>query len=211
VIRIAIVDDHEMVREGLRTILQPEADFEVVGETGLGEAVPDLVERTAPDIVLLDARLPDVSGPEVCRRLRGSHPGVRVIIVTTFSDDDLVDECIRAGARGFVVKDVEQFSLKQSIRAVHRGEGVIAPSIAGRILDRMRVQNASQEPSRPSLNQVQIQILRLISEGFSNREIAVQVHLSENTVKSHVQEIFHRLEVRNRVEAAIRATKDGLI
>jgi DNA-binding NarL/FixJ family response regulator len=94
---------------------------------------------------------------------------------------------------------------------VHRGEGVIAPSIAGRILDRMRVQNASQEPSRPSLNQVQIQILRLISEGFSNREIAVQVHLSENTVKSHVQEIFHRLEVRNRVEAAIRATKDGLI
>ena len=210
-IRIVIVDDHEMVREGLRTILQPEADFEIVGETGLGEAVPELVERTGPDIVLLDARLPDVSGPEVCRRLRGSHPDVRVIIVTTFSDDDLVDECIRAGARGFVVKDVEQFSLKQSIRAVHRGEGVIAPSIAGRILDRMRVQNASQEPSRPSLNPVQIQILRLISEGFSNREIAVQVHLSENTVKSHVQEIFHRLEVRNRVEAAIRATKEGLI
>jgi DNA-binding NarL/FixJ family response regulator len=211
VIRIVIVDDHEMVREGLRTILQPEADFEVVGETGLGEAVPGLVERTAPDIVLLDARLPDISGPEVCRRLRGSHPGVRAIIVTTFSDDDLVDECIRAGARGFVVKDVEQFSLKQSIRAVHRGEGVIAPSIAGRILDRMRVQNASAEPARPSLNQVQIHILRLISEGFSNREIAVEVHLSENTVKSHVQEIFHRLEVRNRVEAAIRATKEGLI
>ncbi len=210
-IRIVIVDDHEMVREGLRTILQPEADFEIVGETGLGEAVPELVERTGPDIVLLDARLPDVSGPEVCRRLRGSHPGVRAIIVTTFSDDDLVDECIRAGARGFVVKDVEQFSLKQSIRAVHRGEGVIAPSIAGRILDRMRVQNAAAEPSRPSLNQVQIHILRLISEGFSNREIAAQVHLSENTVKSHVQEIFHRLEVRNRVEAAIRATKDGLI
>jgi DNA-binding NarL/FixJ family response regulator len=211
VIRIVIVDDHEMVREGLRTILQPETDFEIVGETGLGEAVPELVERTGPDIVLLDARLPDVSGPEVCRRLRGSHPGVRAIIVTTFSDDDLVDECIRAGARGFVVKDVEQFSLKQSIRAVHRGEGVIAPSIAGRILDRMRVQNAAAEPSRPSLNQVQIHILRLISEGFSNREIAAQVHLSENTVKSHVQEIFHRLEVRNRVEAAIRATKDGLI
>jgi two-component system response regulator DevR len=210
-IRIAIVDDHEMVREGLRTILQPEADFEIVGETGLGEAVPELVERTGPDIVLLDARLPDVSGPEVCRRLRVSHPDVRAIIVTTFSDDDLVDECIRAGARGFVVKDVEQFSLKQSIRAVHRGEGVIAPSIAGRILDRMRVQNAAAEPARPSLNQVQIHILRLISEGFSNREIAAQVHLSENTVKSHVQEIFHRLEVRNRVEAAIRATKDGLI
>ena len=210
-IRIAIVDDHEMVREGLRTILQPEADFEVVGETGLGEAVDDLVESTRPDIVLLDARLPDVSGPEVCRRLHGSHPDVRVIMVSTFADDDLVDECIRAGARGFVVKDVEKFTLKQSIRAVHRGEGAIAPSIAGRILDRMRDRNQTSEPAGPGFSSVQTRILRLISEGFSNREIAVQVHLSENTVKSHVQEIFHRLEVRNRVEAAIRATKDGLI
>jgi DNA-binding NarL/FixJ family response regulator len=211
VIRVVIVDDHEMVREGLRTILQSEPDLEVVGDTGLGGAVPDLVERTGPDIVLLDARLPDVSGPEVCRRLRGSHPAVRVIIVTTFSDDDLVDQCIRAGARGFVVKDVEKFSLKQSVRAVHRGEGAIAPSIAGRILDRIRVQTATAEPSQPTFTPVQTQILRLISEGFSNREIAAQVHLSENTVKSHVQEIFHRLEVRNRVEAAIRATKEGLI
>jgi DNA-binding NarL/FixJ family response regulator len=211
VIRIAIVDDHEMVREGLRTILQPEADLEVVGETGLGEAVVDLVETTLPDIVLLDARLPDVSGPEVCRRLRGSHPDVRVIMVSTFSDDDLVDECIRAGARGFVVKDVERFTLKQSIRAVHRGEGAIAPAIAGRILDRIRVQKEAAELATPSFSAVQTRILRLISEGFSNREIAGQVHLSENTVKSHVQEIFHRLEVRNRVEAAIRATKDGLI
>jgi DNA-binding NarL/FixJ family response regulator len=211
VIRVVIVDDHEMVREGLRTILQSEPDLEVVGDTGLGGAVPDLVERTAPDIVLLDARLPDISGPEVCRRLRTSHPEVRVIIVTTFSDDDLVDECIRAGARGFVVKDVEKFSLKQSVRAVHRGEGAIAPAIAGRILDRIRVQTAVAEPPQPSFTPAQTQILRLISEGFSNREIAAQVHLSENTVKSHVQEIFHRLEVRNRVEAAIRATKDGLI
>jgi two-component system, NarL family, response regulator DevR len=210
-IRIAIVDDHEMVREGLRTILQAEPDFEVVGETGLGEALPELVERTRPDIVLLDARLPDISGPEACRRLDAAHPQVRVIIVTTFSDDDLVDECIRAGARGFVVKDVERFSLKQSIRAVHRGEGAIAPAIAGRILDRMRSHAATAEPPRPALSPVQTQILRLISEGFSNREIALHVHLSENTVKSHVQEVFHRLEVRNRVEAAILATKEGLI
>jgi len=211
VIRIAIVDDHEMVREGLRTILHAEPDLEVVGETGLGEAVPEIVERTRPDIVLLDARLPDVGGPEVCRRLHASHPEVRVIIVTTYSDDDLVDECISAGARGFVVKDVERFSLKQSIRAVHRGEGAIAPAIAGRILERMRTQGAAPERARPAFTPVQTQILRLISEGFSNREIATQVHLSENTVKTHVQEIFHRLEVRNRVGAAIRATKEGLI
>jgi two-component system response regulator DevR len=211
VIRIAIVDDHEMVREGLRTILQGEPDFEVVADTGLGGALPELVERSEPDIVLLDAHLPDVSGPEVCRRLRASHPQVKVIIVTTYSDDDLVDECIGAGARGFVVKDVEKFTLKQSIRAVQRGDGAIAPAIAGRILDRIRAQSASPESPRPGFSAVQTQILRLISEGFSNREIAGQVHLSENTVKTHVQEIFHRLQVRNRVEAAIRATKEGLI
>ncbi|HEX3607287.1 MAG TPA: response regulator transcription factor [Candidatus Dormibacteraeota bacterium] len=211
-IRIAIVDDHEMVREGLRTILHAEPDFDVVAETGLGGALPELVEQAEPDIVLLDAHLPDVSGPEVCRRLRASHPGVKVIIVTTYSDDDLVDECIDAGARGFVVKDVERFSLKQSIRAVHRGEGAIAPAIAGRILERIRAQKTSpQTPPRTVLTAVQTEILRRISEGFSNREIAHQVHLSENTVKTHIQEIFHRLEVHNRVEAAIRATKEGLI
>jgi DNA-binding NarL/FixJ family response regulator len=211
VIRIVIVDDHEMVREGLRTMLQTEADFDVVGDAGLGGEVAALVELTRPDIVLLDARLPDISGPEVCRHLSESHPNVKVVIISTFSDDGLVDECISAGARGFVVKDVERFSLKQNIRAVHRGEGAIAPAIAGRIFDRMRTQSSSLEPQRPAFSPVQLQVLRLISEGFSNREIAAQVHLSENTVKSHVQEIFHRLDAHNRVEAAIRATKEGLI
>jgi DNA-binding NarL/FixJ family response regulator len=209
-IRVLIVDDHEMVREGLMAMLQPEPDFDVVGQTGRGGGVVELVEATRADVVLLDARLPDVSGVEVCRRLSLSHPEVSVVILTTYTDPDLVQECIQAGARGYVVKDVERFSLKESIRAVYRGQAVLAPQVAGQVIEgaRTRQQTGSR---RAALSASQVAILRLISRGHSNREIAAEVHLSENTVKTHIQEIFRKLGVRNRVEAAILAGKSGWI
>jgi DNA-binding NarL/FixJ family response regulator len=209
-IRVLIVDDHEMVREGLMAMLQTEDDFEVVGQTGSGAAVAELVESTRPDVVLLDARLPDVSGVEVCRRLSRSHPGVAVVILTTYTDADLVQECIQAGARGYVVKDVERFSLRESIRAVYRGEAVLAPQVAGHVIEQARSRPMAGS-TRAALSVSQVAILRLISRGHSNREIAAEVHLSENTVKTHVQEIFRKLGVRNRVEAAILAGKSGWI
>lgn len=209
-IRVLIVDDHEMVREGLMAMLQPEPDFDVVGQTGRGGGVVELVEATRADVVLLDARLPDVSGVEVCRRLSLSHPEVSVVILTTYTDPDLVQECIQAGARGYVVKDVERFSLKESIRAVYRGQAVLAPQVAGQVIERARTRQPA-ESRRAALSASQVAILRLISRGHSNREIAAEVHLSENTVKTHVQEIFRKLGVRNRVEAAILAGKSGWI
>jgi DNA-binding NarL/FixJ family response regulator len=209
-IRILIIDDHEMVREGLRAMLAAESDFEIVGEAASADSLEALVDTTRPDVVLLDARLPGISGPEACRRLLESHPDVPVIIVTTYSDEDLVDQCIKAGARGFVVKDIERFSLKQSIRAVHRGEGIISPAVAGPLLERLRSRPAEPE-TQPKLSTTQLEILRLMAEGLSNREIAARVHLSEHTVKSHTQEIFQKLEVRNRVQAALRASRSGLI
>jgi len=209
-IRVLIVDDHEMVREGLMAMIRPEPDLEVVGQTGLGAAVAELVESTRPDVVLLDARLPDVSGVEVCRRLTRAHPEVAVVILTTFTDAELVQECLDAGARGYVVKDVERFSLKESIRAVHRGQAVLAPQVASQVIERVRSARSDERRSA-ALNGSQVAILRLISRGHSNREIAAEVHLSENTVKSHIQEIFRKLGVRNRVEAAILAGKSGWI
>jgi DNA-binding NarL/FixJ family response regulator len=209
-IRVLVVDDHEMVREGLMAMLQPEPDLEVVGQTGHGAEVAELVERSRPDVVLLDARLPDISGVEVCRRLTRSHPGVSVVILTTYTDADLVQECLQAGARGYVVKDVERFSLKESIRAVHRGQAVLAPQVAGQVIERARSLQPEERP-HAALSASQVAILRLISRGHSNREIAAEVHLSENTVKTHIQEIFRKLGVRNRVEAAILAGKSGLI
>jgi DNA-binding NarL/FixJ family response regulator len=209
-IRIAIVDDHELVREGVRAMLGDDPDFQIVGERDSAEDIADFVSETQPDIVLLDARLPGLSGPEACRILGITHPDVRVIILTVYSDDVLVEESIRAGARGYVIKDVERFDLKQSIRTVYRGEAVVSPAIAQRLMDRVR-EDATSTADLPVLNERQTEILRLISEGYSNKEIATRVHLSENTVKSHVQDIFAKLDVRNRVEAAITAARQGLI
>jgi DNA-binding NarL/FixJ family response regulator len=210
-IRIVVVDDHEMVREGLKSILQTESDFEVVGELASAEGLLELVERTHPDVVLLDARLPGQSGPEACRDLKQTYPDVRVLVVSTFSDDDLVDASMKAGADGYVIKDIERFELRQSIRAVSRGETVIDGAIAGLLLHRLRSGDGEGSASRAPLNPGQLQILALISEGFSNREIAARVHLSENTVKTHIREIFRKLDVDSRVEAALRGTREGWI
>ena len=208
-IRIAIIDDHEMVREGLRAILQTEPDFEIVAESESAEGIVELVDQTKADLILLDARLPGVSGPEACRLLAASHPETAVLIVSTYSDEELVNQCIQAGAKGYLIKDIERFSLKESIRAVHRGEAALSPAVAAKVLDRLRHTAATDVPTEPQLSNSQREILRLISQGYSNREIASRIHLSENTVKSHTQEIFRKLQVHNRVEAAIRATKEG--
>lgn len=208
--RIMIVDDHEIVREGLKTILQDDPDFEVVAESGSAEGIAQLARRTRPDVVLLDARLPGASGAEACRQLLAVDPDIAVLIVSTYSEDRLVEECVKAGAKGYVIKDIQQLSLKASIRAVYGGGGAVSPVIAAKVLNRLRTQEelASAEPASP-LSQTQLEILRLIAAGFSNREIAGRVHLSENTVKSHIQEIFRKLDVGNRVQAALKASKDG--
>ena len=208
--RIMIVDDHEIAREGLKTILRDDPDFEVVAESGSAKGLARLAQRTQPDVVLLDARMPGVNGAEACRQLIADNPDIAVLIVSTYSDDRLVEECIRAGAKGYVVKDIQRLSLKESIRAVHAGAGAVSPVIAAKVLNRMRTQEelASAEPSSP-LSDTQLEILRLIAAGFSNRQIASRIHLSENTVKSHIQEIFRKLDVGNRVEAALRASNEG--
>ncbi len=208
--RIMIVDDHEIAREGLKTILRDDPDFEVVAESGSAEGLAQLARRTRPDVVLLDARLPGGSGAEACRQLIAANPDIAVLMVSTYSDDRLVEECIRAGAKGYVVKDIQRLSLKESIRALYAGGGAVSPVIAAKVLNRLRTQEelASAGPSSP-LSDTQLAIVRLIAAGFSNRQIASRIHLSENTVKSHVQEIFRKLDVGNRVEAAVRASKEG--
>jgi DNA-binding NarL/FixJ family response regulator len=208
-IRVLVVDDHEMIREGLKAMLEPEPDLELIADCGRGDEVPGLVAKHRPDVVLLDARLPDISGAEVCRSLTEADPELAVIILTTYTDEDLVNACVSAGARGYVVKDVERFELKESIRAVARGESVLSPQVMGKVMGRLRSKDA--HGSDVVFNQSQIAILRLVTKGYSNREIASEVRLSENTVKTHLQVVFAKLEVRNRVEAAMLATRRHLI
>lgn len=209
-IRLLLIDDHEMVREGLKAMLREEHDFEIVGDAASAEQAFELLERLRPDVILLDVRLPGVSGIDVCRTVTERYPEMAVIILTTFTDETLVSQCIQAGARGFIVKDIERFDLKRSIRAVARGEAAIDPKAAVAVLAQLRrAPQVKQEPSPELLSPQQIVILRLVAQGLSSREIATQLYLSENTVKGYVQEILHRLGVKNRTEAVMVAVKHG--
>ena len=209
-IRLLIIDDHEMVREGLKAMLVAEPDFEIVGDAANAEQALELIERLHPDVVLLDIRLPGVSGIDLCSNVTSLYPQTAVIILTTFAEESLVAQCIQAGARGFIVKDIERFDLKRSIRAVARGEAVIDSKVAVAVLAQLRrAPQVNQEPFPEPLSTQQIVILRLIAQGLSSREIATQLYLSENTVKGYVQEILHRLGVKNRTEAVMVAVKQG--
>jgi two-component system response regulator DevR len=209
-IRLVIIDDHEMVREGLKAILVTEPDFSIVGDAANAEEALELIKRLRPDIVLLDVRLPGVSGIEVCRIVTEQYPETAVIILTTFTDEQLIGQCIQAGAKGFILKDVERFDLKRAIRAVARGEAAIDTKTAATVLAQLRrVPLTKKELLTESLSSQQIVILRLVAQGQSSREIATQLYLSENTVKGYVQEILHRLGVKNRTEAVMVAVKQG--
>ncbi len=209
-IRLLIIDDHEMVREGLKAMLMAEPDFSIVGDAANAEQAFALMEHLHPDVMLLDVRLPGMSGVEVCRTVTEKYPATAVIILTTFTDEALVAQCIQAGARGFIIKDIERFDLKRSIRAVARGEAAIDPKAAAAVFAQLR-RSPSQlhEPTPEPLSSQQLVILRLVAQGLSSREIATQLYLSENTVKGYVQEILHRLGVKNRTEAVMVAVKHG--
>ena len=209
-IRLLIIDDHEMVREGLKAMLSTEPDFSIVGDAANAEESFALIERLRPDILLLDVRLPGTSGIEICRVVTERYPETAVIFLTTFTDEPLVEQCIKAGARGFIVKDIERFDLKRSIRAVARGEAAIDTKAAVAVLAQLRrAPQNKNEPVQEPLSSQQIVILRLVAQGLSSREIATRLYLSENTVKGYVQEILHRLGVKNRTEAVMVAVKQG--
>ena len=214
-IRLMIIDDHEMVREGLKAILVTEPDFSIVGLAANAEEALILIERLRPDVALLDVRLPGVSGIEVCRIVTEQYPETAVIILTTFTDEQLIAQSFQAGAKGFILKDVERFDLKRAIRAVARGEAAIDTKTAAAVLAQLRRvgdhkgRPYKKEPLTEPLSSQQIVILRLMAQGLSSREIATQLYLSENTVKGYVQEILHRLGVKNRTEAVMVAVKQG--
>lgn len=208
--RLLIVDDHQMVREGLKAMLVTEADFTIVGDAANARQALEMIERLRPDIALLDIRLPDTSGIDVCRTVSEHFPETSVIILTTFTDEQLVAQCIQAGARGYIVKDIESFDLKRSIRAVARGEAAIDTKVAVSVLEQLRrAPQTSNEQAPEPLSAQQLVILRLVAQGLSSRDIATQLYLSENTVRGYVQEILHRLNVKNRTEAVMVAVKHG--
>jgi two-component system response regulator DevR len=194
----------------VRTLLSNDPQIEVLGEAATGAQAIALARQQQPDVVLLDAHLPDLSGPDVCRRLRAAVPKAVVAMLTTFTDEELVSDCVRAGAQGYLLKDIAQLDLSRSINALARGEMVIDPKVVPLVLAAAR-QGAGAVGDEPMLNPRQREVLQMVAQGLTNREIAARIHWSEPTIKKSVEEILLHLGARNRVHAAILATNQGWI
>jgi len=206
-IRVLIVDDHEIVREGLQILLAEESDFEVVGATGDGTSALALAEQLNPDVILMDLVMPGVDGIETTRRILKNNPAARVLILTTFADDQRVRDAIRAGAIGYLLKDVLKIDLLRALRDAAVGRASLHPE-AQQYLMRQVVESETPLP-HASLTRREADILRLIADGRSNKEIAMALHLTEGTVKGYVSTIFDKLGVEDRTQAALYAVKHG--
>jgi DNA-binding NarL/FixJ family response regulator len=214
-IQILLVDDQKLMREGLRVLLELEPDLRVVGEAADGAAAIEAYAAYQPDVVLMDVRMPGVDGVEATWRLRERWPGARVIILTTFDDDEYVFEGLRAGALGYLLKDVSGVKLAEAIRTVAAGGALVEPSIAQKVLAEFaRLAPPARAPDAglvEPLSDREREILQLLAQGLSNREIATRLALAEGTVKNYVTNILGKLGVRDRVQAALRARELGLV
>jgi DNA-binding NarL/FixJ family response regulator len=211
-IRVLLVDDQALVRSGFRLILETREDLEVVGEAEDGRETVDLARRLKPDVILMDVRMPHVDGVEATRRLAAIGSPARVLILTTFDLDEYVYEAIRAGASGFLLKDVQPAQLVDAVRVVAAGEALLAPTVTRRLLDHFAstLPGPKPPPELARLTERELEILTLLADGLSNAELAELLFLSETTVKTHVSSVLRKLGLRDRVQAVVLAYKAGL-
>jgi DNA-binding NarL/FixJ family response regulator len=205
-IRVMVADDHAVVREGLRTFLRLQEGIEVVGEAGDGAEAVDEALRLGPDVVLMDLVMPELDGIEAMRRIRAERPQIRVLVLTSFGDDEKLMPAVRAGAAGYLLKSAPPAEVVRAIRAAHDGEAVIDPKAAGRLLDVL----AETGPDTHGLTPRERQVLAHLCHGLSNKRIANELGLAEKTVKTHVGHIFGKLGVTDRTQAALIALREGL-
>lgn len=213
-VRIAIADDEALVRGGFRAILDTEPGFEVVAEVADGRQALAAVERFTPDVVVMDIRMPELDGLAATRQLRVTHPGVRILIVTTFDLDEYVYDALQAGAAGFLLKDARPTELIGAVRAVASGDALIAPQVTRRLIEAFvaaRPAVTTDDARLEALSAREHEVLLLLARGLSNREIAAAMDLSEATIKTHVAAVLAKLGVRDRVRAVIVAYETGLV
>ena len=207
-IRVLIADDHPVVRQGLRSFLELQDELEVVGEAADGAEAVAMTGATRPEVVLLDLVMPRTDGIQAIRGIRRASPETKVIVLTTFADDDKVFPAVRAGASGYLLKDIHPQQLVEAIRTVHRGESLLHPKVASKLMRRY----ADGDPRSPfeALTGRELDVLRLLAEGRSNREIARGLHVTEKTVKTHVSSVLAKLNVADRTQAALLAVRERL-
>ncbi len=209
-IRVLICDDHEVVREGLRTLLARRPDIRVVAEAGTVADAVEAAARETPDVVIMDVRLPDGSGVEACRSIREILPATRVIMLTSYPDDEALYASIIAGASGYLLKQTRARALVEAIDTVARGRALLDPDVTARVLDRIRRGRADEDPALASLTDQERRVLEQLATGKTNREIGEALFLSEKTVKNYVSRILEKLGLRRRAEAAAFAARRGI-
>jgi len=205
-IRVFLLDDHEIVRRGLKDLLEADGDIVVVGESGLAEEAKRRIPALRPHVAVLDGRLPDGSGIDVCRDIRSSHPEIAALILTSFDDDEALFSAIMAGAAGYVLKQIRGTDLVDAVRRVAAGQSLLDPAVTAQVLDRLR-QGPPQDTALAALTDQERRILELIGEGLTNRQIAERMFLAEKTVKNYVSSLLSKLGMERRTQAAVFATK----
>ena len=206
-ITVLIADDHPVVRQGLRTFLEVQEDLELAGEASDGAEAVELAQHSLPDVVLMDLVMPGVDGIEATRRIRDVSPSTKVIVLTSFDDDERVFPAIKAGAAGYLMKDVPPSELAEAVRKVHRGEALVAPSVAAKLMQEV----AGRKPAGADLTERELDVLRLLARGLPNKVIAKELVVSEKTVKTHVSNILAKLHLADRTQAALYAVREHLV
>lgn len=209
-IRVLLTDDHAIVRKGVRALLATERDIQVVGEAGNGAEAVAKAETLCPDVILMDLMMPELDGIEATRQITANIPGARVIVLTSFAADDKVFPAIKAGALGYLLKDSGPEELLRAIRQVYRGEPSLEPSIARKVLFELAQPPKQQPLTADPLTQRELDVLRLIAQGCSNKEIALNLSVSELTVRTHVSNVLSKLHVASRTQAALYALQKGI-
>ena len=212
-IKVLIADDHAVVREGTRRILEQEPDMEVVGEAGDGEEAVNLATSLKPDVAIIDIAMPKLDGIEATKRIKATWPSINVLILSAYDDDQFIFSLLEAGAAGYLLKSIRSRELIDAIRAVYSGESVLHPSIARKVLNRFVSASGKPEGQEPSgvLSDREMEMLRLAAKGLSNQDIAEKLCLSIRTVQGHLGHIFNKLQVGSRTEAVVRALKEGWV
>ncbi len=207
-VRVFLLDDHAVVRRGLRSLLEAEDDLIVVGEAGTAAEGLARIPPTRPDVALIDVRLPDGNGVEVCREIRSAHPEIACLVLTSFADDDALFDAIMAGAAGYLLKQIKENDLVDAVRRVASGQSLLDPQITARVLERLR-QPPAEDERLAALTDQERKILDLIAEGLTNRQIGERIFLAEKTVKNYVSSLLTKLGMERRTEAAVYAARLG--
>jgi DNA-binding NarL/FixJ family response regulator len=205
-IRVFLLDDHEIVRRGLKELLEASGELEIVGEAGTAEEGLSRIPPTRPDVAVLDVRLPDGDGVTVCREIRSRHPEIQCLMLTSFSDDEALFQAIMAGASGYILKQIKGADFVDAVRRVSAGQSLIDPAVTARVLERIRT-GPEEDERLARLSPQERNILELIAEGLTNRQIAERIHLAEKTVKNYVSNLLSKLGMERRTQAAVYAAK----